>query len=91
MAAAQASRTVGEIWAHSQMAEADREMLQEKSWREGVRATCPSCQTPLAAKVKFCPECGAKIESEAHCTECGAKLGPGVKFCAECGTKVERE
>lgn len=91
MAAAQANRTVGEIWAHSKMAEADREMLQEKSWREGVRATCPSCNAPLAAKVKFCPECGARIEGEAHCTECGAKLEPGMKFCAECGARVEKE
>ncbi|GAB4540047.1 MAG: hypothetical protein Kow0063_29480 [Anaerolineae bacterium] len=88
MAAAQASRTVEEIWAHSQMAEEDREMLKEKSWREGVRATCPECNTPLAANVKFCPECGAKIQAQAHCTECGTKLSPGAKFCPECGTRV---
>lgn len=30
MAAAQASRTTEEIWAHSKMAEEDREILQEK-------------------------------------------------------------
>jgi len=85
MTAAQASRTVEEIWAHSKMAEEDREMLKEKSWREGVRATCPSCNAPLAGKVKFCPDCGAKIQAQPHCTECGAKLSPGAKFCAECG------
>jgi hypothetical protein len=88
MAAAQAERTVEEIWAHSQMAEEDREMLQEKSWREGVRATCPSCNAPLSAKVKFCPECGAKIEDTANCPQCNAKLIPGAKFCPECGAKV---
>lgn len=88
MSAAQASRTVEEIWAHSKMAEEDREMLQEKSWREGVRATCPECEAPLPANVKFCPECGAKIKTEKHCTECGTKLEPGVKFCPECGTKA---
>jgi membrane protease subunit (stomatin/prohibitin family) len=88
MAAAQASRTVDEVWAHSKVAEEDREMLQEKSWREGVRATCPNCNAPLAKNVKFCPECGTKIKSEAFCTECGAKLQPGAKFCAECGAKV---
>lgn len=88
MAAAQASRTVEEVWAHSQMAEEDREMLKEKSWREGVRATCPECNAPLAANVKFCPECGAKIQAQAHCTECGTKLSPGAKFCPECGTRV---
>jgi len=47
-----------------------------------------SCGAALAGKVKFCPECGAKISAAAHCTECGAKLPPGVKFCPECGTKV---
>ena len=88
MAAAQSSRTVEEIWAHSKMAEADREMLKEESWREGARATCPNCGAPLAAKVKFCPDCGAKIQAEAFCTECGAKLQPGSKFCQECGAKA---
>jgi len=88
MAAAQASRTVEEVWAHSQVAEADRAMLKEESWRAGVRATCPSCNAPLEGNVKFCPECGAKIQAQAHCTECGAKLNPGAKFCGECGTKV---
>jgi membrane protease subunit (stomatin/prohibitin family) len=89
MAAAQSSRTVEEIWAHSKMAEEDRQMLTEKSWREGVRATCPSCNAPLATNAKFCPECGAKIQGAGgFCKECGAKLEPGAKFCAECGTKA---
>lgn len=90
MAAAQASRTVEEIWAHSKMAEEDREMLQEKSWREGARATCPNCNAPLATHAKFCPECGARIQPEAFCAECGAKVAPGAKFCTECGAKVAR-
>jgi membrane protease subunit (stomatin/prohibitin family) len=89
MAAAQASRTVEEVWAHSQMAEEDREMLQEKSWRKGVRATCPNCNAPLANNAKFCPECGTKIDAQAQCAKCGAKLAPNAKFCAECGAKVE--
>ncbi len=88
MAAAQASRTVEEVWAHSKVAEEDREMLQEKSWREGVRATCPKCEAPLSGKVKFCPECGARIQEKAHCTQCGAALDPKAKFCPECGASV---
>jgi len=87
MSAAQASRTVEEIWAQSQMAEEDREMLKEESWREGVRATCPNCNAPLATNAKFCPVCGAKIAGTAFCIQCGAKLQPGAKFCAECGAK----
>jgi uncharacterized OB-fold protein len=88
MAAAQSTRTVEEIWAHSKMAEEDREMLTEKSWREGVRATCPSCGHTLEKNAKFCPECGAKIKSERHCTQCGAILSLEAKFCAECGAKT---
>jgi membrane protease subunit (stomatin/prohibitin family) len=87
MAAAQSSRTVEEIWAHSKMAEDDREMLKESSWREGVRAVCPSCEAPLEKNVKFCPECGAKIKAEQFCTECGANIAAGAKFCPECGAK----
>jgi Double zinc ribbon len=87
MTAAQSSRTVEEIWAHSKMAEEDREMLKEESWRAGVRATCPQCNVPLAANTKFCAECGAKIQSQAHCSQCGAKLAAGAKFCGDCGAK----
>jgi len=69
------------------MAEEDKEMLKEESWRAGVRATCPNCNAPLTANVKFCPECGAKIQTQMHCTKCGAEISPGTKFCPECGTK----
>lgn len=89
MAAAQSSRTVEEIWAHSQMAEKDRGMLKEESWRAGVRANCPQCNAPLQTNAKFCPECGAKIDAKKHCTECGAELAANAKFCAECGHKTE--
>ena len=87
MAAAQSSRTVEEIWAHSQVAEEDRGMLKEKSWRAGVRATCPNCNAPLAADVKFCPECGAPVKEEKFCTECGSKVPASAKFCPGCGAK----
>lgn len=63
-------------------------MLKEESWRAGVRATCAQCNAPLAAKVKFCPECGARIQPQMHCTQCGAKLSPGMKFCGECDAKM---
>lgn len=88
MAAAQSSRTVEEIWAHSKMAESDSEMLQEKSWREGVVASCPSCGHALEKNAKFCPECGAKVKTQSHCTQCGAELTAGAMFCGECGAKA---
>jgi predicted amidophosphoribosyltransferase len=71
------------------MAEEDRTMLKDESWRAGVRATCPRCNASLDRNVKFCPECGSPIAADKFCTNCGAKLAVGAKFCAECGTKQE--
>jgi uncharacterized OB-fold protein len=91
MAAAQASRTTEEIWAHSKVAEEDLTMMKEQAWRESVRATCPNCGKPQPGKTKFCPECGAEILADLKCNQCAAKLTPGKKFCPECGAKVEIE
>jgi membrane protease subunit (stomatin/prohibitin family) len=87
MSAAQASRSVEEIWAHAAMAAEDKKLAKEY-WRETIRASCPNCEAPLATNAKFCPECGTKLKGAAHCTECGATLTPGAKFCPECGTRT---
>lgn len=87
MAAAQASRSVEEVWAHAKMAEEDKK-LSEENWRKGIRATCPKCEKPLAKPSKFCPECGAPISADIKCTKCGAKMEPNAKFCPECGERA---
>lgn len=87
MAAAQASRSVEEIWAHAAMAEEDKKLGAE-NWREGIVATCPKCETPLGTNAKFCPNCGEPLKQKSHCSQCGAKLQPNAKFCAECGAKI---
>ncbi len=87
MAAAQASRSVEEVWAHAAMAEEDKH-LSEADWRQGIRATCPQCNAPLTGNSKFCPECGAKIHPDDKCPKCGQKVTPGTKFCGECGQKL---
>jgi hypothetical protein len=88
MSAAQASRSVEEVWAHAAMAEEDKH-LEEKEWRETIRASCPNCEAPLAVNAKFCPECGAKLKAAQRCEHCGSPLTPGAKFCPECGEKVD--
>lgn len=87
MSAAQSSRSVEEIWAHAAMAEEDKKLATE-NWRENIVATCPQCETPLAANAKFCPNCGASLKPKDKCPKCGAKLLPNAKFCAECGEKL---
>lgn len=88
MSAAQASKSVEEVWAHAAMAEEDKKLGQEQ-WRETIRATCPSCGEPLPGNTKFCPSCGAAVKQTVFCGQCGAKLTPGTKFCPDCGAKVE--
>jgi hypothetical protein len=87
MSAAQASRSVEEVWAHAAMASEDKKLAAE-NWRETIVASCPKCGHSLEVNAKFCPSCGEKLKGGAFCSECGAKLQPGAKFCAECGTKT---
>ncbi len=84
MAAAQADKSVEEVWAHAKMAEEDKH-LTEKDWREGITASCPQCEAPQAGNAKFCAQCGADLKTGKHCTQCGVKLEPGAKFCSSCG------
>jgi uncharacterized membrane protein YvbJ len=44
---------------------------------------CPKCQFENREEVRFCEQCGAKMELE--CPNCGAKIPMGSKFCGECG------
>jgi class 3 adenylate cyclase/tetratricopeptide (TPR) repeat protein len=48
---------------------------------------CPECQTDNRDGVKFCEECGSKMEIK--CPSCGAKIPLGKKFCGECGHKLD--
>ncbi|MGH7926601.1 MAG: double zinc ribbon domain-containing protein [Candidatus Binatia bacterium] len=47
---------------------------------------CPHCQHDNPAGVKFCGECGARLESA--CAACGAAHPPGNKFCGQCGASL---
>lgn len=59
----------------------------------GAAATvaCPSCGKQNAAGVKFCSDCGGKMEvAKVPCVKCGAELREGAKFCSECGSSQEK-
>ncbi len=44
---------------------------------------CPGCQFDNREGIKFCGECGAKIER--ICPKCNFSNPPEFKFCGECG------
>jgi class 3 adenylate cyclase/tetratricopeptide (TPR) repeat protein len=44
---------------------------------------CAQCRFENREGIRFCEECGAKLE--LICAGCGAALPPGRKFCGNCG------
>lgn len=50
---------------------------------------CPQCNMEYQDNMKFCPECGSKLEAKPNvCPSCGTEYKEGQKFCSECGTKL---
>ncbi|MGH7375123.1 MAG: double zinc ribbon domain-containing protein, partial [Candidatus Rokuibacteriota bacterium] len=50
---------------------------------------CPLCQHENPAGVKFCGECGTRLE--ALCPACRASNPPENKFCNQCGAPLSAE
>ncbi|MBL7204827.1 MAG: AAA family ATPase [Desulfobacteraceae bacterium] len=44
---------------------------------------CPKCQFKNPEGMKFCGDCGVKLEKT--CPKCNSSNPPGFKFCGECG------
>lgn len=50
---------------------------------------CPQCNMEYQDNMKFCPECGSKLEAKPNvCPNCGTEYKEGQKFCSECGAKL---
>jgi class 3 adenylate cyclase/tetratricopeptide (TPR) repeat protein len=54
---------------------------------EGTNMQCPNCQFENPEGIKFCGECGAKLER--RCPSCNSASPPNFKFCGECGHKLD--
>lgn len=54
-----------------------------------TRNQCPNCGADVALGLKFCGECGARMEGGAPCPACGSQNPPGTRFCGECGSKLQ--
>jgi len=48
---------------------------------------CKSCGATLKENVKFCSQCGVKIEPDV-CTKCNTPLKEGVNFALSAGQKT---
>jgi class 3 adenylate cyclase/tetratricopeptide (TPR) repeat protein len=50
-------------------------------------AECHRCGARNRAGVRFCEECGTRLE--AHCPACRAPVRPGKPYCGNCGTALD--
>lgn len=51
---------------------------------------CPQCNIEYQDNMKFCPECGSKLETMTNvCLRCGTTYKEGQKFCPECGINLD--
>ena len=52
--------------------------------------TCPYCDTLNPEGIKYCQECGSRMNQSTSikCMGCGAEHPIGIRFCGECGTKL---
>ena len=49
---------------------------------------CPQCRFENREGVRFCEDCGAKLE--LSCSACGAAVPPGRRFCGNCGQALSQ-
>jgi predicted nucleic acid-binding Zn ribbon protein len=49
---------------------------------------CSECQSENREGVKFCEDCGAKME--VKCPSCGAFIAMDKRFCGECGHNLRK-
>ena len=63
---------------------------EQKEQEEMQSRTCPNCETLNPEGVKFCQECGARLNlsTKIKCVECGAEFPMGTRFCGECGRQL---
>lgn len=52
---------------------------------EATALCCSACGTFFSKGVKFCPECGKKINP---CPKCGNDIPDGAKICSSCGYEM---
>lgn len=64
---------------------------QDQMEQESIKSrTCPNCETLNPEGVKFCQECGARLNlaTKVTCPDCGAEFPVGTRFCGECGRQL---
>jgi class 3 adenylate cyclase/tetratricopeptide (TPR) repeat protein len=54
----------------------------------GIQMECPNCQFENPQDVRFCVQCGIKLE--IICVKCGSSNSPTFNYCGECGYDLNK-
>lgn len=89
------NRSISELQAQIAEIKSEKDATAGTSNTASSRLICGSCGISNTSDVKFCCECGAKLEEvsaspKCICPSCKEEVPSGVSFCGECGTKVEQ-
>ena len=52
---------------------------------------CLKCSSLIRKGMKFCGNCGEKVESGLVCPQCGYENSDGMRFCGNCGYKLIKQ
>lgn len=58
------------------------------NYQGNAHILCHKCGVKNTNNMKFCGECGEKLQTGIVCSKCGAQIALGMKFCGECGNAV---
>ena len=80
-------KTVKDELAAAQNLKSEQDRIEQEQQQS---RTCPNCETLNPEGVKFCQECGARLNlsTKVKCLECGAEFPNGTRFCGECGRQL---
>ncbi len=58
-----------------------------------MNRNCPECGAPVPEEAKFCPNCGAALQTSETviCKNCGEENPAGTKFCKNCGSALSKK
>jgi len=93
------AKAAAQAAAAAEQAAAEQAAAQARAMEPATEAApagnfCQNCGAALVPGLKFCGECGTKVEAAQPpapkvCPTCGVEIAAGLKFCGECGTRIE--
>lgn len=67
-------------------AKEDSVEISQEGMKIEENISCPNCNFELRPNVKFCTQCGYKLDLK--CPSCGSKIKESDRFCTNCGYKL---